>query len=135
MNWVIVGIAGLFGGMLNAVAGRGSFITLPALIFEGVPPVSANAKGTATLLPGYIASAWKFRRDIEFPANLKFRMIVLISVSGGCVGAAILLMTSEQLFSILIPWLILVATAAFVVGPIFLQKQCSSRQKTTREQQ
>jgi uncharacterized membrane protein YfcA len=129
MDWVIVGIAGFLGGMLNAVAGGGSFITLPALIFVGISPVSANATGTAALLPGYIASAWRFRRDIEFPASLNFTTIVLIAVSGGCLGAAILLMTSEQLFSMLIPWLILLATTAFVVGPWLLQKKKSSIEK------
>ena len=123
MDWVIVGIAGFLGGALNAVAGGGSFITLPALILIGVSPVSANATGTAALLPGYIASAWRFRRDIEFPASLNFRAIGLIAVSGGCLGAAILLLTSERLFSIFIPWLILLATAAFVVGPWLLQKK------------
>ena len=71
MDWVIIGIAGFLGGMLNAVAGGGSFMTLPALIFVGVTPVSANATGTAALLPGYLASAWRFRRDVEFPVNLK----------------------------------------------------------------
>lgn len=123
MDWVIIGIAGFLGGMLNAVAGGGSFITLPALIFVGVTPVSANATGTAALLPGYLASAWRFRRDVEFPANLKFRHIAFIAVSGGCLGAAILLMTSEQLFSTQIPWLILLATAAFIVGPWLLEKK------------
>jgi len=132
MDWVIIGIAGFLGGMLNAVAGGGSFITLPALIFVGVTPVSANATGTAALLPGYLASAWRFRRDVEFPANLKFRHIAFIAVSGGCLGAAILLMTSEQLFSTLIPWLILLATAAFIVGPWLLEKKSSSIKKSER---
>ncbi len=106
--------------MLNAVAGGGSFITLPALIFVGVPPVSANATGTAALLPGYIASAWRFRRDMEFPAQLNFTTITWIAILGGCLGAIILLLTSEQIFSALIPWLILLATAMFVVGPKLL---------------
>lgn len=130
-------MAGFLGGMLNAVAGGGSFITLPALIFVGVSPISANATGAAALLPGYIASAWRFRHDIEFPAGLNFLVITLIAVSGGCLGAAILLMTSVQLFSTLIPWLILFATAAFIVGPWLLQKKKhsietgNSRRKTS----
>ena len=130
MDWVIVGLAGFLGGMLNAVAGGGSFITLPALIFVGVSPVSANATGTAALLPGYIASAWRFRRDIEFPASLGLTAIGLISITGGCLGAAVLLMTSEQLFSVLIPWLILFATAAFIVGPWLLKKRSTSSGKS-----
>lgn len=103
--------------MLNAVAGGGSFFTLPALIFIGVPPVAANATGTAALLPGYIASAWRFRQDIEYPRGLGFWAIALIAVLGGLIGAALLLITDERMFSFLIPWLILFSTSAFIVGP------------------
>jgi len=123
INWVVVGMAGFLGGMLNSVAGGGSFITLPALIFVGVPPVAANATGTAALLPGYIASAWRFRHDIEFPANLSFKVIALISILGGIIGAVVLMLTSDRLFSTLIPWLILFATVAFIVGPSLLKRK------------
>ncbi|HUH37164.1 MAG TPA: sulfite exporter TauE/SafE family protein [Spongiibacteraceae bacterium] len=123
MDWVLVGLAGLLGGMLNAVAGGGSFITLPALIVVGVPPVTANATGTAALLPGYIASAWRFRRDIAFPAGLGVGAVLSLAALGGCLGAAILLVSGERLFARLIPWLILFATAAFVVGPWLLQRK------------
>lgn len=121
MDYIIIGLAGFLGGMLNAVAGGGSFITLPALIFVGVPPISANATGTAALLPGYIASAWRFRRDIEFPKGLSITVVSIIAIMGGCLGAAILMITNQQLFSTLIPWLILFATAAFIVGPLLLK--------------
>lgn len=110
-------MAGFVGGMLNAVAGGGSFFTLPALIFIGLPPVSANATGTAALLPGYIASAWRFRKDIEYPDGLGPLAITLIAILGGVMGAALLLVTDQRVFSFLIPWLILFATAAFIVGP------------------
>lgn len=126
MDWVIIAAAGLLGGMLNAVAGGGSFITLPALIFIGVPPVSANATGTAALLPGYIVSAWRFRHDIILPAGLSFVAMACISTLGGCLGATLLLSASERLFSLLIPWLILLATAAFIVGPWLLRKKTLS---------
>ncbi len=123
IDWVVVGFAGFFGGMLNSVAGGGSFITLPALIFVGVPPVAANATGTAALLPGYIASAWRFRNDIEFPANLSFKLIAFIAILGGCIGAVILMLTSNKLFSTLIPWLIILATIALIIGPLFLKRK------------
>lgn len=121
MDWFIIAVAGFVGGFLNAIAGGGSFITLPALIFVGVPPVIANATGTAALLPGYIASAWRFRKDIELPANLNFLQLCVIAISGGIIGAFILLMSSEQLFSVLIPWLILFATLAFIIGPSLIK--------------
>ena len=123
MDWIILGLAGFLGGFLNAIAGGGSFITLPALIFVGVSPVSANATGTAALLPGYIASAWRFRKDVELPANLSFTKITLIAIVGGGLGAVTLLKSSDTLFSSLIPWLILFATIAFIVGPRLLPKK------------
>ncbi len=123
MEWAMIAAAGFLGGALNAVAGGGSFITLPALIFAGVAPVSANATGTAALLPGYIASAWRFRKDMTSPAGLGWWGMTLTAMAGGCLGGFILLLTSEQLFSALIPWLILVATAMFVIGPRFLKNE------------
>jgi len=117
IDMIVIVVAGFLGGMLNAVAGGGSFITLPALIFVGVSPVSANATGTAALLPGYIASAWRFRRDIEFPSKLNVTTIILVAIVGGSLGASVLLLTSDRIFSTLIPWLILLATAMFVIGP------------------
>jgi len=131
IEWIIIVAAGFFGGALNAVAGGGSFITLPALIFAGLPPVVANATGTAALLPGYIASAWRFRRDIAFPAGIRFTTIILIAIIGGSVGAVILLFSSEQLFSMLIPWLILFATAMFFIGPRFIGKASQSSPQIT----
>lgn len=125
IEWTIVALAGFLGGMLNAVAGGGSFITLPALIWVGVPPIAANTTGTAALLPGYLASAWRFRRDIEYPKGLSLWPVIVIAILGGCIGAITLLLTSDQLFSALIPWLILLSTAAFMVGPKLMNIRAS----------
>ena len=131
MDWLIIALAGFLGGMLNAVAGGGSFITLLALVFVGVPPIAANATGTAALLPGYIASAWRFRKDIEYPASLSLKGLILIALIGGSIGAGILLTTSEQVFAKLIPWLILLATAAFIVGPWLLKRRIAEQGENT----
>ena len=80
--------AAALAGALNAVAGGGSFLTLPALVFTGVPPVAANATGTVALLPGYMAGAWGFRRDMEAPPGLSILAVVAISLIGGSAGAA-----------------------------------------------
>jgi len=130
MDWLTLGFAGFLGGLLNAVAGGGSFITLPALIYVGVPPIVANATGTAALLPGYIASAWRFRHDVEVPGSLSLRKTIVIALIGGSIGAAILLKTNDQQFSQLIPWLILFATFAFIFGPKFLEFK-NSHSRTT----
>jgi len=108
--------AAFFAGVLNAIAGGGSFLTLPALALAGVPLVSANATGTAALLPGYVFSAWAFRRDLSSPAGISLAGLAGWSLAGGAVGAALLLVTSNEVFGKLIPWLLLAATALFAFG-------------------
>lgn len=115
--------AAFFGGALNAIAGGGSFLTLPALVFIGVPPVTANATGTVALLPGYVASAWGFRDLLRPPpGGLSLKAVAAISGIGGAVGAALLLVTSNEAFSALVPWLLLVATLLFAFGPKLLAR-------------
>ncbi len=109
--------AAFVAGALNAVAGGGSFLTLPALVFVGVPPVVANATGTVALLPGYLAGAWGFREDLAPPPSLSLRAVVLLSLVGGSVGAGLLLLTSDSVFQRIVPWLLLVATALFALAP------------------
>ena len=117
LDLIILLAAGFLGGLLNAIAGGGSFLTLPALLFAGVSPVAANATGTAALLPGYIASAWRFRRDTGYPSGLGWGDIAVLSALGGSLGAILLVITSDRLFSAIIPWFILFATALFALGP------------------
>ena len=109
--------AAFVAGALNAVAGGGSFLTLPALVFTGVPPVVANATGTVALLPGYAASAWGFKDDMAPPPGLTMARSVLLSLVGGAAGAALLLMTPNDTFRKVVPWLLLAATALFAFGP------------------
>lgn len=109
--------AAFLAGALNAVAGGGSFITLPALIFTGVPSVAANATGTVALLPGYISGTWGFREDLAAAPGLSMSAIVLLSLLGGSIGAGLLLITPNKMFDQLIPWLLLIATAMFAFAP------------------
>ena len=109
--------AAFVAGALNAVAGGGSFLTLPALVFVGVPPVVANATGTVALLPGYLAGAWGFREDLAPPPSLSLRAVVLLALVGGSVGAGLLLLTSDNIFQRIVPWLLLLATALFALAP------------------
>lgn len=109
--------AAFLGGALNAVAGGGSFLTLPALVAVGVPPVMANATGTLALLPGYIASAWGFRHEIVKAKRLFSPWVIVgASVVGGGVGATLLLLTDDAVFSDIVPWLLLLATLIFAIG-------------------
>lgn len=110
-------VAAFTAGALNAVAGGGSFLTLPALVFTGVPPVVANATGTVALLPGYMAGAWGFKDDMQSPPGLSMKQVVALSLVGGSVGAALLLFTPDATFRKVVPWLLLAATAMFAFGP------------------
>lgn len=110
-------VAAFLAGALNAMAGGGSFLTLPALIYAGLPPVAANATGTVALLPGYASGAYGLRRDLEPVGGLGTGWLVATSLAGGLVGAALLLLTSDEAFRSLVPWLLLVATILFAVGP------------------
>lgn len=108
-------LAGAGGGALNAVAGGGSFLTFPTLVFQGVSPIIANATSTVALWPGSIASTGAYRDDLR---TLR-RYLVPFSVAsllGGYLGAWLLLRTSPDDFRALVPWLILVATLVFAFG-------------------
>ena len=109
--------AAFLAGALNAVAGGGSFLTLPALAWTGVPTLVANATGTLALLSGYLASARALRRDIEPLPGLSLRALIGLSLLGGATGAALLLWTPETTFRRLVPWLLLSATLLFALGP------------------
>lgn len=119
MDFLIVALAGLSAGFINALAGGGSFLTLPALIAAGVPPVAANASSTVGLFPAQVATAFTARRslsEISRDKNISLLGLSVISLVGGLVGGLLLLVTSEQLFSRIVPWLILFATASFAAG-------------------
>lgn len=101
------------GGALNAVAGGGSFLALPALIFAGVPPVAANATTTFALWPGSISSAWAYRREIARTGRAWLVLLGSVSLAGGLTGGFLLMQTSDAGFMRLLPWLMLVAAATF----------------------
>lgn len=107
--------AGLLGGIINSIAGGGSFITFPALLLVGIPAVSANATNTFSSCAGYISGAYAFRKDLS-ASRSDLTQFVLISLMGGIVGAWLLLQTPESAFREAIPWLLLLATVLFVFG-------------------
>ena len=115
LDGLLLFLAAMGGGTMNAVAGGGSFLTFPTLVFQGVPPIIANATSTVALWPGSIASTAGYRDDLR---TLR-RWLVPFSVAclvGGYLGAWLLLRTSPDDFRALIPWLILVATLVFAFG-------------------
>ena len=113
----LLGLAAFGAGVLNAIAGGGSFLTFPALVFAGVPPIAANATSALAVSPGYLGGVLGFRTELgALPAAL-LRREVLISAVGGVCGAVLLLVTPPTLFSGLVPWLLLFATVLFAMGP------------------
>jgi hypothetical protein len=113
----VLAVAGFLAGVLNAIAGGGTLISFPALVWVGVPPIMANATATLTALPGYIGSAWAYRREIRAEGALGLRTIIVLTAIGGGIGAALLLVTPGDSFTGIVPWLLLVATLLFAAGP------------------
>ena len=107
--------AAFVGGALNAVAGGGSFIGLPALIYAGVPAVSANATNTLALWPASMSSAWAYRRELA-AARSWVPTLGVVSLAGGILGGLLLVRTSDEVFLRLLPWLLLIAAATFSFG-------------------
>ena len=105
--------AGLAGGMLNAVAGGGTFITFPALLAVGIPPVSANATNTFAVYPGYVSGNFALRLEL-IRHKEKLPGYILLSFIGGLAGAWLLVQTSDQSFRLIIPWLLLLSSLLFI---------------------
>jgi uncharacterized protein len=109
--------AALIAGLLNSVAGGGSFVSFPALLFTGMPAIAANATNTAAVWPGTVASAVAYRNAFNAQARRLMPKLIVIGVVGGVIGARVLLKTPQTTFLHLIPWLLLAATLLFVAGP------------------
>lgn len=112
---IILFTAGFLGGILNSIAGGGSFITFPALLFAGVPPISANATNTFASCSGYMSGTWAFRKDL-LEVKSELPRYIIFSLTGGICGAWLLLQTPETAFETAVPWLLLFATLLFIFG-------------------
>jgi uncharacterized protein len=108
-------IAGAIGGAMNAVAGGGSFVAFPALLFTGVAPVAANATNTLALWVGTATSGGAYRKRLNLPWRTLGPLLAM-SFVGGLVGALLLIKTPAHTFLRLIPWLMLGATLLFMFG-------------------
>ncbi len=119
---VLLFLASLWAGAQNALAGGGSFITLPALMLTGMDARAANITSTVALFPAQIVTGFTGRAGADGPAGLTMRALFAISVVGGAFGGAILLATPPSFFARLVPWLVLFATALFAWGS-FVRKR------------
>ena len=114
-TYIFLFVAGVLGGALNAVAGGGSFIAFPALMFAGIPPIAANATNTVALWVGVTASSGAYRKHFDISRRVMVPLAVT-SVIGGIGGAFLLLRTPANTFLHVLPWLMLGATLLFLFG-------------------
>ena len=117
-TYTLLAAAAFAAGVLNAIAGGGSFLTFPALVFTGVPPIVANATSALAVSPGYLGSTLGFREELRALPARRLKLEMLISAVGGVAGALLLLVTPSHLFTGIVPWLLLFATALFAAGVI-----------------
>jgi uncharacterized protein len=114
-NAVLLFMAALVAGVMNAVAGGGSFIAFPTLLFTGVPAIPANATNTVALWTGLACSGGAFRRHVNAQRRVLVALLVA-SIAGGIIGAVLLLHTPAHTFMRVLPWLMLAATLLFIFG-------------------
>ncbi len=114
-------LAAFAGGAINSVAGGGSFLTFPALLFAGVPAITANATNNTAMWLGVIASARGYREEIRAYRSVIVPAMV-VRLIGSLGGAVLLLHTPPRIFERLIPWLLLFATGVFALSPLLTGK-------------
>lgn len=112
--------AAALAAAINSAAGGGSFITFPALVFLGVPPITANATNTTAMWLGQVGTMRAFRSELQRPSR-PLLAAMAVSVVGGIAGAILLLHTPQRTFDLVIPWLLLLATLLFAVAPWILK--------------
>jgi uncharacterized protein len=131
LNDLLLFVTAFVAGGLNAVAGGGSFMTFPALIFTGIPPIAANATNTTAMWVASLASVGAYRRDFD----VERRVLVILTITsfvGGTLGSIALLYMPPDIFKKLIPYLLLLATCVFIFGETF-KKWVQSGVKTGQE--
>lgn len=108
--------AGVIGGAMNALAGGGTFATLPALIALGLPANAANATSNVALLPGAATSAWAFRDELTAIGGVDWRLLAAVTFGAGLIGSLLLVATPTHAFDLIIPWLLLFALVVIAFG-------------------
>ncbi|MBR9862295.1 MAG: sulfite exporter TauE/SafE family protein [Rhodobacteraceae bacterium] len=115
-DYILLIIAAFGAGVLNTIAGGGTFLTFPALAFTGVPPVVANATSAVAVFPGYLAGAVGFKDELKAFNRRQMVRLTVITLAGGLVGALLLVVSSNEAFAVVVPFLLLAATLAFWFG-------------------
>jgi len=136
-NIALVTGGAFLAGAMNALAGGGTFFSFPALLAAGVPPVTANASNTVALWPASLSSAWVYRRELTKHREWVMALTIVAAL-GGLFGGLLLLAISNQAFTQLIPWLLLLATVLFAfskqISKLVVKTKARFGIQTTNEQ-
>jgi uncharacterized protein len=116
-NLIFAFLAALTAGFINAIAGGGTLVSFPVLIAIGMPAVAANITNTIALCPGYFGGVMAQRKDFYTQKQRLWKMLPA-SIAGGIAGGLVLLNTSERYFSMLVPYLILLAAIILAFQPM-----------------
>lgn len=130
---VVIFATGFVAGMMNSVAGGGTLLTFPALIWMGMDAKAANITSTVALWPGSLGGMFGFRRELR-DARRWMRLLALPSVLGGLVGAVLLLQTPARIFAAIVPFLILFATILFAAGEKIARRIGSTAAETSNDE-
>jgi uncharacterized protein len=117
LDILLILLAAFGAGVLNTIAGGGTFLTFPILVFIGLPPVVANATSAVAVFPGYLGGALGFRKELKKFDRKQLVRLTLITLAGGLIGSLLLTVSSNKAFSAVVPFLLLGATLAFLYGP------------------
>ncbi|MCO5163968.1 MAG: sulfite exporter TauE/SafE family protein [Mesorhizobium sp.] len=115
-EYLLLAVAAFLAGMLNTVAGGGTFLTFPALVYTGVPLVAANATSAVAVFPGYLGGAAGFRGEIRAFDRGRLLRATAATAAGGLVGSLLLLVSSNEAFAVVVPFLLALATLVFAFG-------------------
>lgn len=133
MHWLILLAAGFAAGVVNAIAGGGSFIIYPLLLSAGVPPISANASSTLAIFPGQASSALGYHKYLKRVPK-RYYLLLLPCIAGGLLGAYLLASTPDATFERIVPWFIIAAALMLLFQPrihtwIYQRKNRKARKK------
>lgn len=115
-DMIVLTLAAFGAGVLNTIAGGGTFLTFPALVFTGLPPVLANATSAVAVFPGYLAGALGFRRELAGFGVRRLVRLGVVTAAGGTAGSLLLLVSSNAVFAGIVPALLFIATLLFLAG-------------------
>lgn len=115
-GYILVAIAGLFAGLVNTVAGGGSLLLFPAMVIAGLPPLTANVTNSLANWPGYLGGVGGFRRELRGETSA-LRSLAVTTIAGSTTGCVLLLATPSKAFDVVVPALVLIASALIGLQP------------------